>query len=324
MRNKYIQNPSESFIVSVFATIIGASLAFLLLVNTVAAQNQNQEIPENEVVPVENTTIAENENTIPAPIVTDIDNGGNILLRGIVQEVGPDFFTVRGWGGIWTVRTYDDGVVTPSGPDGAHDISTIEPGHLVGTDGTIATDQDWTVDATFVRNWTREPYTGPDAPGAVTPPTNMTSEDEVNWENANPQSLESNDTTMNTLSLQTISDNDMSTGTTALTDGESVVLNENVEDSSLMEDVSATTPDETFWQGSVSNVGYRSFTLTDDQGNVHDVFTGSGSEVLKSDGSDAKSLFFGLDLEDGSRVDVTGVRDENSNTIDATNVRVVE
>lgn len=96
----------------------------------------------------------------PAPVVLDISNDGTALLRGTVTEVNPDSIIVDSWGGTWTVRINDDGTVIPSATSTPTDTSGIAIGDFVGADGMIAGDAAFTIDASFVRNWTTDPLTG--------------------------------------------------------------------------------------------------------------------------------------------------------------------
>lgn len=97
----------------------------------------------------------------PAPMVVDIDGGGNALIRGVVETAGADSITVSTWGGTWTITTATTGSVVPAGSAGANDLSAIQTGHFVGAEGTVAVDGSNTLTATFVRDWTTNPYTGP-------------------------------------------------------------------------------------------------------------------------------------------------------------------
>ncbi len=106
-------------------------------------------IPTTSVYPATGPT--------PAPIVVSAQNNGTILIRGVVEEVSANSMTVRSWGGTWTIRTNAMSTVVPAGSVKG-DLASIAPGNFVGVQGSVASNQEFTVDATFVRNWTTDPY----------------------------------------------------------------------------------------------------------------------------------------------------------------------
>lgn len=98
--------------------------------------------------------------TAPMPMVIEADGSGNILLRGTVQSRGDNSIRVQSWGdSTWTVNTTSSSTVTPLGPNGPGDLSGVNNGDFVGVQGTINQNQDMTIDATIVRNWTAAPAT---------------------------------------------------------------------------------------------------------------------------------------------------------------------
>jgi hypothetical protein len=96
----------------------------------------------------------------PAPMVIDIDDAGNALIRGTVQSTGSDSITITTWGGTWTIQTDDGDSVVPAGTTGTDDLSAIRVGDFVGAEGTVSTGNAMTLDARFVRDWTTNPFTG--------------------------------------------------------------------------------------------------------------------------------------------------------------------
>lgn len=98
--------------------------------------------------------------TTPAPIIVSVDNAGNTLVRGIVQSIDGNSMTIMSWGGIWTIRSGGTGATTvvPIGIGGVSDFSAIIPGHIVGVQGVMASNQDMTINAEFVRDWSTNPF----------------------------------------------------------------------------------------------------------------------------------------------------------------------
>lgn len=95
-----------------------------------------------------------------APQVVEIGTDGSVLLRGTAQ-VMTGTTTAQGtallissWGGLWTVRV-SSATDVAAGP--ADSIASISPGDFVGVIGTISASDDWTIDATVVRDWTTTP-----------------------------------------------------------------------------------------------------------------------------------------------------------------------
>lgn len=141
-------------------SIAGAAVAVLGLASLAAAQTTTSPLPEATTTP---ETAVPTAGQYPAPMVVDIDNAGNALVRGVVQSAGADSITLTSWGGTWTVQMAEGGSVVPAGTGGTGDLSSIPVGDFVGVDGTVTADQTMTVNATFVRDWTTDPYTGPAA-----------------------------------------------------------------------------------------------------------------------------------------------------------------
>ena len=86
----------------------------------------------------------------PKPLVLTITDKGEIAIRGSVVSVGTSSFTMKTWGGTWTVTTDSTTEVVPAA------ISTIAVGDFVGVLGTVSQDG-MTVTANYVRNWVNKP-----------------------------------------------------------------------------------------------------------------------------------------------------------------------
>lgn len=297
---------------------VGGFIAFLA--NQAVAQDQGDatstEATTTEQAPFETQTgtttspfeagTLQETDSFPAPMVLDVDNAGNVLVRGVVQSVGTDSLVLDSWGGSWTIQFDEESVIVPSGPEGLNDPSEVSVGDFVGVDGVITAEDDMIVTATFARDWTTNPYTGPDAP--TTTGTGTTTDTGINETSTTaPGSLESNIGTPGT------------EGTAAPTD-DTTLGTENVGAADGATSATGTEPGMTVWSGTASNIGYNSFTLTDEFGNAYEVMTG-GAEVLDQNGNDAHSVFFGLQIDDGAFVTVDGTQTDGS-AIEATTVQV--
>lgn len=108
----------------------------------------------------------------PAPEVVQVNADGSALIRGTVASTGAGSITINSWGGAWTIRTSNGNAnVVPAGSGGASDMSALSVGDFVGAEGTVATDQPWTMDATVVRDWTTNPIVSVNtAPSGPLPP----------------------------------------------------------------------------------------------------------------------------------------------------------
>lgn len=95
--------------------------------------------------------------TTPAPMVVDIDSSGTALVRGVVMSSSANMVTLQSWGGLWIIRSTGTATVIPAGAT-VGDLSQIRVGDFIGVDGTLATDQLYTIDANLVRDWTTNPY----------------------------------------------------------------------------------------------------------------------------------------------------------------------
>lgn len=95
----------------------------------------------------------------PAPMVVSVDQSGNALVRGIVTANSGSSLSVQSWGGTWTVQSGGAGATTvvPNGSAGAYDLSAITVGDFVGVNGTLSGTTGPTVNASFVRDWTKSP-----------------------------------------------------------------------------------------------------------------------------------------------------------------------
>jgi|GEM_PF-1494320 len=95
----------------------------------------------------------------PAPMVIEADDVGNVVIRGQVTSVDDNSLTINSWGGEWTIRTTVSSTVEPAtGVSG--NLSGIRSGDFVGVEGVFATDEEMTINASFVRDWTTNPLIG--------------------------------------------------------------------------------------------------------------------------------------------------------------------
>jgi hypothetical protein len=88
-------------------------------------------------------------------MVVQIGPAGNALIRGTVTNVGTDSLTVKSWGGNWTVKIERDTKFLPRGltPD------QIKAGDLVGLNGKVNSEENLTVHATLIHDWTEKKIT---------------------------------------------------------------------------------------------------------------------------------------------------------------------
>ncbi len=112
----------------------------------------------------------------PKPVVVEIDGSGNVLLRGTVESINGNSISVSSWGGSWVIRT---GMSTPTEiqPGGfQNDVSSIAIGDFIGVTGVPANDSQFTIDASFIRNWTKSDTATltPTTPTTPTPTTPIT------------------------------------------------------------------------------------------------------------------------------------------------------
>lgn len=155
-QNYFKQKESWSSLLMMASLVILALALSPIFIGAVSAQTLNSTVSDNS----------------PAPMVIEADDAGNVVMRGEVTAINGSSMSVESWGGTWTVRTNGESSVVPVG-NGNGDLSGISVGDFVGVDGVFATDQDMTVDASFVRNWTTDPVVGAfDASAMVT--TDMT------------------------------------------------------------------------------------------------------------------------------------------------------
>jgi hypothetical protein len=83
-------------------------------------------------------------------MIVQIGPAGNALIRGTVTSVGSDSFTVKSWGGEWTVKIEKDTKFLPQGLT----LDQIKTGDLVGLNGKVNSEETLTVHATLIRDWT--------------------------------------------------------------------------------------------------------------------------------------------------------------------------
>jgi hypothetical protein len=197
--------------------------------------------------------------------------------------------------------------VIPSAQSGIPgDLSAISIGDFVGVDGAVAQDQAFTVDATLVRDWTTNPFTGSDfapAPGIEGASTGTS---DVSL----PQSTEDVSTEPAPLSQSLDGDTSMEdeSGTATTTDGADTATEEPTDESDLT------------YRGSVDSVDSdaNTFTFTDDFDSTYTVNVDQNTSVVNND-DEIISL---EDVAEGDRVDVEGAVDGND--ITATFIRNID
>lgn len=140
-------------IVAIATFIAAASAAGIALAQT---STSTSIIPTDNGTSVTQTTTLTTPGQYPAPMVVDIDNSGNALVRGVVQSVTADTITVQSWGGTWIIRTGANSVVFSQ----SSDLTGIGAGDFVGAQGTVAPGETAVLNATIVRDWTTNPFTG--------------------------------------------------------------------------------------------------------------------------------------------------------------------
>jgi hypothetical protein len=182
----------------------------------------------------------------PAPMVANVDESGTALIRGVVQGVSGNTMQLATWGGTWNVRTTLSSTVTPAGTNGTWDTSQIMPGDFVGVEGVVAPDQQWTVNASIVRDWTK-------MPGTIAP-------------TAQPTTTTGGYTSPGTTSTDTTGSTTDMTGTTTSTPGTAAGL----------------PAGDTLYTGTASNLSGSTFTLTDQGGNTYTVSVNPDATVWDS------------------------------------------
>jgi hypothetical protein len=91
----------------------------------------------------------------PRPKILEVRDDGSVLMRGFVlANNGVDTIAISGWGGIWTIRSMETTEIAPSEPGTFGNISNIPVGDFIGIIGEVSETQAFTVNATFIRNWT--------------------------------------------------------------------------------------------------------------------------------------------------------------------------
>lgn len=81
----------------------------------------------------------------------EIAPSGKTLLRGIVESVSDSLIRVKSWGGLWLVNIRGD--AERIGMTNGASIGMV-PGDYVGIQGSIVPEEERTIEATVVRDWT--------------------------------------------------------------------------------------------------------------------------------------------------------------------------
>ncbi|KKU85651.1 MAG: hypothetical protein A3G60_03555 [Candidatus Ryanbacteria bacterium RIFCSPLOWO2_12_FULL_47_9c] len=82
-----------------------------------------------------------------------IGPAGHALVRGTVESVSANSLTVKSWGGSWIIRASADTSIAPRFTGSVGDLAKIQVGDFVGASGKVATNQNFTIDAANIRNW---------------------------------------------------------------------------------------------------------------------------------------------------------------------------
>lgn len=272
---------------------VGGLAALTLAPWSILAQVDDTETPA-----VMEGTADETFTVVPAPVLVEVNSSGDALVRGTVRSIDGTTLALDSWGGTWSVRT-DGARVVSGGVTGAAELSSVSVGDYVGVEGAVVAEEGMTIAATFVRNWSTDPYTGADAPAPVSAPVRV---------------LGTSTSAEATTSSADAEESSLDEGTATDT-GAAGTEGVGTEDSDMNSDDTGTS-----WSGIARDIGYRSFIIVDDRGGTYDVSVETETEVLTREGEDAKTIF-GLDLEEEVRVDVAGVL-ETDGTITASLVEV--
>ena len=73
-------------------------------------------------------------------------------MRGTIASIGSGSLTVTSWGGTWTVSVPSSAEILPAAA--GNDLTQFKVGDFVGVQGTVDSTNNWTIDATLVRDWT--------------------------------------------------------------------------------------------------------------------------------------------------------------------------
>jgi hypothetical protein len=104
------------------------------------------------VASAQTTTVAPASTVANPSQVLNIGEKGNVLLRGTIASISHGTITVNSWGGVWTINIPSSASIYPVGTT---DYTTqFQVGDFVGLEGTVSTSANWTINATFVRDWT--------------------------------------------------------------------------------------------------------------------------------------------------------------------------
>ncbi|MCX6736033.1 MAG: hypothetical protein NTZ13_03030 [Candidatus Parcubacteria bacterium] len=100
------------------------------------------------------TNIATSPQQEEKQMILDVGPEGKVLLRGTIASVSVGVITVKGWGGIWTVNIPTTAEILPEAVK--KDITKFKVGDYVGVQGRVLNSVNWTINATLVRDRTRE------------------------------------------------------------------------------------------------------------------------------------------------------------------------
>lgn len=225
--------------------------------------------------------------TIPAPFVLEIGNDGSVLIRGVITEVNDDSLTIESWGGEWNLEVDDEITVVSEGEVVVNEIPEMSVGDFVGAEGTMDDTDATTVQTTFVRNWTTDPY--PAFSGTFNNPLTDTAE------NAPGSQNETQNRTTDTNTQDQATDTESSNATSNMAvprqtdDRESATGGANI----------------TGWTGTVDEVNGDTFTYTDDHDRTYTVDISNAALM-----TDDNEMATADDIDAGASVTIDGTIDQ--------------
>jgi len=87
-------------------------------------------------------------------MVLEVGPKGRALIRGNIESVGVDYVMIKSWGGLWKIKVASGTEIIPRLLGNTTDLAKFAVGDYVGAQGTISTTENWTINATVVRDRT--------------------------------------------------------------------------------------------------------------------------------------------------------------------------
>ncbi len=134
--------------IAIALTLVGG---LALMVSSFAgAESNNSSIEDNRGYSIKIERGSHGKN-----MQLEIGPAGRATIRGTLVSVGSDSLVLKSWGGNWTIRVSSSTEILPkvvatSSPVG---LAAFTAGDFVGVNGRVVTDQNWTVDAKVVKDW---------------------------------------------------------------------------------------------------------------------------------------------------------------------------